>query len=193
MTIMSTIRNARQISLIAAALMLLAAPALAKKSPPGFIDLSWIEIPANATEVQIIDLSSLLAEMKASAQKAKEFELQRLLSMVQTLQVKGFKAPRDDTATRKAVERIEKLLADDGWKQIVYVKDEDETTTVSVRYHEERLVGLTVVSFEQGGEAAFINVTGKLDLGTLLELAKNLNLSKSVTIDNTEQSKEEAH
>lgn len=171
-----------------AGLLLAAAPAAAEKNPPGFVDLSWIEIPAEAVEVQEIDLSTLLAEMATSAQEEGDEELKRLLSMVNTLQIKGFSLPGDDKATRKAVDRMEKILADDGWTRIVHVKDGEETTNISVRHHEDRVVGLTVVTYEPGGDVAFINVTGKLDLGALLSLAKNLDLAldKNVELEQEE-------
>jgi hypothetical protein len=173
---------------VVAGVLFAAAPAAAEKNPPGFVDLSWIEIPAEAIEVQEIDLSTLLAEMATSAQEEGDEELKRLLSMVNTLQIKGFSLPGDDAATRKAVDRMEKILADDGWARIVHVKDGEETTNISVRHHEDRVVGLTVVTYEPGGDVAFINVTGKLDLGALLSLAKNLDLAldKDVDLENEE-------
>jgi hypothetical protein len=180
MNTLKTIRTAILVSVIAAALLSPAAAGAAKNDPPGFIDLSWIEIPAGAVEVQELDLTALLADVAASAQEEGESELARLLTMVNTLQVKGFTLPGDDLATRRAVERVEKMLADDGWSRIVYFKDKHETTSVSIRNHDGRVVGLTVVTYEPGGQVAFINATGKLDFGALLSLANTLQQVKDV-------------
>ena len=41
----------------------------APKDEPGYIDLSWIEIPAHAEEIQDIDLSAMLTEVAARAKE----------------------------------------------------------------------------------------------------------------------------
>ncbi|MDD5719493.1 MAG: hypothetical protein PHQ53_07390, partial [Candidatus Krumholzibacteria bacterium] len=52
--------------------------------------------------------------------------------------------------------------------------------SVSVFRHEGRIVGLTVVAYEPGDEVAFVNMTGKLDLGALLALAQRFGDSKDL-------------
>ncbi|MDY0109977.1 MAG: DUF4252 domain-containing protein [Candidatus Krumholzibacteria bacterium] len=180
MNTLPTTRTAILVAAVAIALLLPAAEAAATKNPPGYIDLSWIEVPAGAAEVQELDLTTLLADVAASAQEQGDSELARLLSMVNTLQLKGYQVPGDDKNTPKAIERIEKMLADGGWNRIIYVKDGEETTSVSIYRHEGRIVGLTVVAYEPGDEVAFVNVTGKLDLGALLALAQRLGDSKDL-------------
>ncbi|MDD5720713.1 MAG: hypothetical protein PHQ53_13595, partial [Candidatus Krumholzibacteria bacterium] len=132
MNTLPTTRTAILVAAFAIALLLPAADAAAEENPPGYIDLSWIEVPAGAAEVQELDLTTLLADVAASAQEQGDSELARSLSMVNTLQLKGYQVPSDDKNTRKAVERIEKMLADGGWNRIIYVKDGEETTSVSV-------------------------------------------------------------
>lgn len=180
MNTLPTTRTAILVAAFAIALLLPAADAAAEENPPGYIDLSWIEVPAGAAEVQELDLTTLLADVAASAQEQGDSELARSLSMVNTLQLKGYQVPSDDKNTRKAVERIEKMLADGGWNRIIYVKDGEETTSVSVFRHEGRIVGLTVVAYEPGDEVAFVNMTGKLDLGALLALAQRFGDSKDL-------------
>lgn len=180
MNTLPTTRTAILVAAFAIALLLPAADAAAEGNPPGYIDLSWIEVPAGAAEVQELDLTTLLADVAASAQEQGDSELARSLSMVNTLQLKGYQVPSDDKNTRKAVERIEKMLADGGWNRIIYVKDGEETTSVSVFRHEGRIVGLTVVAYEPGDEVAFVNMTGKLDLGALLALAQRFGDSKDL-------------
>lgn len=150
-----------------------AAPDITKA--PGYVDLEWIEIPADADEIKDIDLSPMLLNFAKEAEANGEDAMVQALAMVKSLRVKAFSVSRaDDAQVAATVEKVTAQLKKDDWKRLIYVKDDEETIAVSTRYDGEDLVGLMLVAYEPGDSVAFVNVVGDLDLGTLLSLAKKM-------------------
>ncbi len=172
------LRTVATLTLLLVAAGAVTGPASAQKGTPGFVDLSWIQIPTDASDVQEIDLTALLSQLSDEAKDGGEHQLARLLSMMESLNVKSYTLKRDDKATVKAVERINEQLAKENWSRLVYFREESgATTTASIKSHDGRIVGLTVVMYEPQGSVGFVNVTGRLDLGLLLSLVSDGNLS----------------
>ncbi len=138
---------------------------------PGYYDLSWIEIPGDAAEIQDIDLTTMLSQLEKDAEKDGDAELAQVLRMVTSLRVKAFSLTGEDKRTEKAVQKITEDLPRKGWNRLMFLKDEGETVTVSSMHKDGLMVGLMVVVYEPGEQAAFVNVVGDLDLATLLGLA----------------------
>jgi len=165
------------IMIMALALLFTGGQALAGKvqDEPGYVDLEWIEIPDSANEVQDIDLGSILKSVAKDARESGEDELAQALAMVHSLRVKGYSVDKENGAeARRAVEKIMAQLKKDGWNRLIYIKDDEETVSVSTMYKGDDLVGLMVVSFEPNDSVLFANVMGDLNLGTLMKLAANM-------------------
>ncbi len=95
--------------------------------------------------------------------------------MVRSLRVKAFSVtPEMDAEMAKTVTKVTDRMKKDKWKRLIYVKDKDETISINTRYADGKLVGLMLVAYEPGDSAAFVNVVGDLDLGTLLRLAGDI-------------------
>mgnify|MGYP000337881574 CR=1 FL=1 len=77
--------NTRHLITVGMALLLLMAalPTLADniKNDPGYIDLSWIEIPDDADEIQDIDLTSMLDDLADDAREDGEDDLADLITL----------------------------------------------------------------------------------------------------------------
>jgi hypothetical protein len=159
--------------LLAVLLVAGSAPAADKPSrEPGYVDLEWIEIPADAEEIKDIDLSPVLLDLARDAEQKGDDALVQALAMVHFLRVKAFSVTAEhDAQVSQTVTKVNDQLKREDWKRLIYVKDDDETLAVSTRYDGDRLVGLMLVAYEPGDSAAFVNVVGDLDLGTLLRLA----------------------
>jgi Domain of unknown function (DUF4252) len=165
--------NSRMMLLLALAVLLFAVQSTAAnvKNLPGYIDLSWIEIPDDAEEIQDIDLSAVLLGIAADAEEAGDSELAQALTMVKSIRVKAFSTEYvDPDKIERMVKRVQAQLKKDDWDRLVYVKDNDETLTISTKYEDGDMVGLMVVAAEEGDEVAFVNVVGDLDLATLIKL-----------------------
>ena len=141
----------------------------------GYIDLEWIDIPEDASEIQDIDLGPILGDIAKDAKENGDDALVQALAMVRSIRVKAFSVEEGgDEATGVAVAKITAKMKENDWKRLIYIKDGDETVSVNTKYDDEDLVGLMIVTYEPGDSVAFVNVVGDLDLGTLLSLAKKV-------------------
>ncbi len=160
--------------LLVSAMILVAGPALAENlaGTPGYVDLEWIKIPANAAEIQDIDLGVVLLGIAANAEDNQDEALLQALSMIKSIRVKSWTVDGDDATAGEAMDKVAETLEKDDWKRLIYVKDDEETVTVSTRYEGKDMVGLMLVTYEPGDTVTFVNVVGDLDLGTLFKLVQ---------------------
>jgi hypothetical protein len=140
---------------------------------PGYMDLEWITIPPQATEVQDIDLGPILLGLAADAEKNGDDALVQAIAMIKSVRVKAFSIDDEDAGEiQETVAAVQKQLKSGDWKRMIYMKDDDEIISVNTKYDGPDLVGLMILTYEPGDSAAFVNVAGDLDLGTMLRLAK---------------------
>jgi len=172
---MKTLRTTSLMTLMLC--LVVAGSALAKnlEKEIGYIDLEWIEIPEDALEIQDIDLGPILGDLAKDAKEKGDDALFQALGMVHSIRVKSYSVEEGSgQAASAAVAKIAAQLKEDDWKRLIYMKDGDETVSVSTKYDGEDLVGLMIVTYEPDDSVAFVNVVGDLDLGTLLSLAKDI-------------------
>ena len=77
---------------------------------------------------------------------------------------------RVTTQMQPVIESMRKQLEKDDWNQMIYVKNDDETFTVSVKKDDGKMVGLMVIAFEPEDSATFVNIVGNLNLKSLAAL-----------------------
>ncbi len=158
-------------------LLSLSGPALAAKDAdqPGYIDLSFIQIPDDAEEIQDIDLGPVLKDVIREAEANNDHEIVALLAMVHSLRLRAFSVDENSVKmARESVDKVTARLKKDDWDTLMKFKDEGELTTINIKYHDDNMVGLTVVVFDPTEEVLFVNVVGDLDLGKLMKLAGEL-------------------
>jgi len=158
-------------------LLSLSGPALAAKDAdqPGYIDLSFIQIPDDAEEIQDIDLGPVLKDVIREAEANNDHEIVALLAMVHSLRLRAFSVDENSVKmARESVDKVTARLKKDDWDTLMKFKDEGELTTINIKYHDDNMVGLTVVVFDPTEEVLFVNVEGDLDLGKLMKLAGEL-------------------
>lgn len=162
-------------ALLAIAALLAALPAVAKDAP-GYIDLDFIQIPNGADEIEDINLGPVLKEVVREARENEDLEIAELLGMVHNLRLISFSLD-DHRTTEQAAAGVDKLqdqLRSEDWDRLMRIKDGDEITSIHIKYHDDNMVGLTVVSFTPDEEFLVVNVVGDLDLGKLMRLAGQL-------------------
>lgn len=139
---------------------------------PGFIDLSFIEIPDDAETIQDINLGLVLKDVIREAKENDDLEIAELLSMIHSLRLRSFSVDKNSLdMARTYVEKVAARLKKDDWDNLMKFKDGSELTTISIKYHKDNMVGLMVVVFDPDDEVLFVNVVGDLDLGKLMKLA----------------------
>ena len=172
---MNTLRTTSLMTLIFG--LMVAGLALAQnlEKEVGYIDLEWIDIPEDASEIQDIDLGPILGDLAKDAKDKGDDALFKALGMVRSIRVKSYSVEDGGgEAASAAVAKIAAQLKEDDWKRLIYMKDGEETVSVNTKYDGEDLVGLMIVTYEPDDSVAFVNVVGDLDLGTLISLAKDI-------------------
>jgi hypothetical protein len=75
------------------------------------------------------------------------------------------------------VNEVDSKLSNTSWKRIVRTRSEDETANVYIKMNSnKKIIGLVVTSFENSGEAAFVNIVGQIDLATIGKLGKKFDI-----------------
>ncbi len=144
---------------------------------PGYIDLDWITIPDHAAEVQDIDLSGVLESLALEAKQDGDDSMAQALAMIHSVRVKAFSLTDQDLSrAEKAVTKVQKKLKEDHWSRLMYIKDDEESVTVSTKSVDGQMVGLMVVIFDPSDQVLFVNVAGDLNLGTLFRLAQKFGM-----------------
>ena len=141
----------------------------------GYMDLEWIVIPDDASEIQDIDLGPILGGISADAEEKGDDALVRVLAMIRSIRVKSYSIEDGGNESAKmAVDKVTANMKQDDWKRLIYMKDGDETVSVNTKYDGPDLVGLMIVNYQPDDSVTYVNVVGDLDLGTLIGLAKQI-------------------
>ena len=141
----------------------------------GYMDLEWIVIPDDATEIKDIDLGPILGGISADAEEKGDDALVQVLAMIRSIRVKSFSIENGGNEPAKmAVDKVTAKMKQDDWKRLIYMKDGDETVSVNTKYDGPDLVGLMIVNYQPDDSVTYVNVVGDLDLGTLIGLAKQI-------------------
>jgi hypothetical protein len=78
---------------------------------------------------------------------------------------------------KQRINETDSKLSNTKWKRIVKTKSEDELANVYIKLNnDKKIIGLVVTNFEKGGEAAFVNIVGNIDLATIGKLGKKFGI-----------------
>lgn len=149
-------------------------PALkALKGDPGYVDLSQIQVPKNATSVAEVTLGPDLikATMSALTDSSGAGLPPGLLEGIRGIQVRSFE-PKDGQSKemKGAAERIGADLQNRGWSRIIRVADGEELVTVDIMFKNGAMAGMMIMAVEED-QVAIVNLVGSLNLQSILQLA----------------------
>lgn len=160
----------------ALALFLSAAAGLAQSPPPGLVPFDDLELfPRDKLSVEVNLEGGMLHLIAAAAKDDRDFStlvggLQAI--HVQVFPLKGVKAE----SIKPKIDHAVRWLEDRGWKANVRVRQEGSETFIYMKEQDGKIVGLTVLTFQPGDEAAVINIAGRIDPAQLGRLGQKLNL-----------------
>jgi len=131
----------------------------------GFVDLSDIKIPKHADNVTEISLGLPLLNLLKYASNDEDGGVAGSLSGIFTIQVKSFEIDhRDSESLDPIVKKIEKRLEKDNWQRMVYSKDGDEISVITIKYDKGKAAGLFIMSYTPDEAVSFVNIVGQVDL-----------------------------
>ncbi|MBN1424731.1 DUF4252 domain-containing protein [Candidatus Fermentibacteria bacterium] len=161
--------------LLCSATLALAADPVQKelRDHPGFVDLSRIKIPSDASSVTEVTIGPdlLKATLAALPESVGAGLPPDLLDGLIGLQVRSFKPSSGEA---KAVQHTAQQIASDllgkGWSRIIRVADGDDLVTIDFKYQDGGMAGLMIMAIEPD-EVALVNIVGSLNLQAILSLA----------------------
>ena len=165
---MKILKSVLTVTLLLALVVPIAAKEVDITKMPGYVDLSRITVPSGAEDIVDIDIDGEMLQMAASDSDG---NLQRALADLKSVRVKSFDMnEKVTTQMQPIIENMRKQLEKDDWDQMIYVKNDDETFTVSVKKDEGKMVGLMVIAFEPEDSVTFVNIIGNLNFKSLAAL-----------------------
>jgi hypothetical protein len=168
-------------SLVAAAGLAaaLSASALAAESDPGYVDLGKL-VPAAKGEYVEVNLSTAMLKFAAKLASRQEPEAAALIGNLKHVRVNVVSL--DESNRQGAIEHIEGIrrkLADQGWTQMVTVREKGDRSNVDVHVKqrtEDVIDGLVITVIDEKGEAVLVNIVGNISAEQIAEVADNLDI-----------------
>lgn len=149
---------------------------------PGYVNfgnmsgLSGFITSDNVTEVNI---EGYLLKMVSRATENSDPELSQLLGGLKLVKVYSFEATnKDKKEINTKINQLDKTLEGKDWNRLVKVKSPHENVNVYVKTtaDQNNIIGLVVTSLDKNGEAAFVNIVGKIDLDAIGRLGHKFNI-----------------
>lgn len=144
----------------------------------GYLDFKNIESLMNTDESTEIIIEEKLLRMVGRLAKHEDPELQDLLENIKLVKAVTFDVyDKNYKELHKIVSDMAVDLDKKGWDRIVKSKSRDNIAFVYIKTEgEEGINGLAVMSVEESGQAAFVNVVGTIDLDAIGRLGAKFDI-----------------
>jgi hypothetical protein len=144
---------------------------------PGYVPFAELAILPHQDLSVEIDLEGALLDMIAGAASANDPDLAKLLAGLKAIRVQVANLKDSNAAPIHArLEQTAAWLDQHGWKTVVRTHEKGEEDFIYVRMADGGIVGLTVLTFQPGGEAAVVNIVGRIDPAQIGRLGRGLHL-----------------
>lgn len=146
---------------------------------PGYVDFGSLTPFMNNDNMTEVNIESYLLKMVSNMTAKEDPELSSLLKGLKLVKVYSFKVDgKNSREISNKIDQIDKGLSNKDWNRIVKVKSKDENTNVYIRTtpDQSNIVGLVVTSLQKDGEAAFVNIVGKIDMDALGRLGNKFDI-----------------
>ncbi|MCR4439134.1 MAG: DUF4252 domain-containing protein [bacterium] len=161
------------------------------KKHPGYVDFSQLPIPTEGEEIVEVYIGGPLLRLVAKAAGEEGEGLARMLSKLLLVRVNTFGTDSVRAlALQPQIAKIEQELARKRWEKVVRAKDRrGESAHVYLKMEGEKIVGLLVMAVEPGGEAAFVNIVGEIDMDAIGKMGKKLDIPALEGVKTSERPK----
>jgi len=145
---------------------------------PGYVDFGDFTEFENSTKVTEVILDEDLLSVLATMSDEEDPNIMSNRNGIRVVKENIYEI-RDENKDllKKKINEIDSKLSNTNWKRIVKTRSEDEMANVYIKLNSDKqIVGLAVTNFEEGGEAAFVNIVGNIDLATIGKLGKKFGI-----------------
>jgi uncharacterized protein DUF4252 len=164
-----------------ALVLFLAASALFAQKPaapgPGFVPLAELNLfPKDKLSAEI-NLDGTVLRLVAAAMKGEDPAFSSMVASLRSINVQVFPVASSDAgAVKTKIDRAVHWLEDRGWSASLRVKEKGEETYIYLKEQDGQIVGLTLLTFQPGEEAAVINIAGHIDPAQLGRLGQKFDV-----------------
>lgn len=172
----------KKTKLIVATIVFLSISVLAQSTDvtkePGYVDFGDFSAFENSTNVTEVILDEDLLSVLATMSDENDPNIMAILNGIKLVKANVYEISDDNKdLLRERINEIDSKLTNSNWKRIVKTRSEDEMANVYIKLNnDKKIVGLAVTNFEKGGEAAFVNIVGNIDLATIGKLGKKFGI-----------------
>jgi len=148
------------------------------KNEPGYVDFGDFTAFENSTKVTEVILDEDLLSVLATMSDVDDPNIMTILNGIKLVKANVYEiSDENKDQLKKRINEVDSKLSKTNWKRIVKTKSEDEIANVYIKLNnDKKIVGLAVTNFEKGGEAAFVNIVGNIDLATIGKLGKKFGI-----------------
>lgn len=145
---------------------------------PGYVALGTSSVFDDEHLKVHVSVKDAMLKLVAAAAEESEPELASMIAGLEAIEVRAFDvASAGDNAVRDTIVDTAKRLRSSGWDAAVDVRLEGSAGFLYFRFDDDRPIGLAAMFLEDGGEAVFVNIVGRIDPALLGRLAARFNLT----------------
>lgn len=154
---------------------------------PGYLDFGSFDQFDESEQVTEVVIEENLLRMVSKLASREDPELKELLSGLKLIRVHTFGLTEaDGKPLANRIEKLNKNLMDKKWDRIVRTKDRGEIANIYIKTEaDDNIVGLVVMSLDPNGEAAFVNIVGKINLETIGRLSDKFDIPSLDSVHGT--------
>ena len=148
------------------------------KNEPGYVDFGDLSSFENSTGVTEVILEEDLLSTLAQISNVEDPNIMAILEGLKLVKANVFEVSEENKDELKSrIDKIDSKLTSSNWKRIVRTRSAEETANVYIKQNDSKqIIGLAVTTLEDGGEAAFVNIVGIIDLATIGKLGNKFNI-----------------
>ncbi len=145
---------------------------------PGYFDFGDLSSLESSTGVTEIILEEDLLSTLATISNEKDPNIMAILEGLKLVKANVYKVNDSNLEEIKdRVNEIDSRIMNGDWKRIARTRSSEEIANVYIKLNnDKKIVGLVVTSVEESGDAAFVNIVGKIDLATIGKLGKKFQI-----------------
>ena len=145
---------------------------------PGYVDFGDFTEFENSTKVTEVILDEDLLSVLATMSDESDPNIMEILNGIRLVKANVYEISEENKELlKKRIKEIDSKLSNTKWKRIVKTRGDEELANVYIKLNnDKKIIGLAVTNFEKGGEAAFVNIVGNIDLSTIGKLGKKFGI-----------------